>query len=295
MALSSIHADVVPREAGDMGKVAQDTSPMTSLRMISDASRSLNNVVHTDNNIAPSICYALPMTAHTVLTALKEAADPVKAAFFPRFFKTGRGQYGEGDVFLGVTVPKQRAIAKAYRALPLSEVSKLLEHELHEARLTGLLILDLQYAKGDEAAKKAVTQCYLSHVHRVNNWDLVDSSAPYILGQECIRRNDASILDEFAATDDLWKQRIAIISTYAFIRNGQYDHTLRIADKLLHHQHDLIHKAVGWMLREMGKKDKSALEGFLRQHCRHMPRTMLRYALEKFGREEREKYMKGTA
>mgnify|MGYP000092786828 CR=1 FL=1 len=184
----------------------------------------------------------------------------------------------------------QRKVAKSFKALPLGEIEKLLEDPIHELRLTALLILVLQYAKADAAAKKQIVDFYIDHLQFVNNWDLVDSSAPYILGDWLLQK-DSKILDRFAKSTHFWTQRVAIVSTYAFIKAGKFDETMRISELLLHHEHDLIHKAVGWMLREMGKKNAKLLRTFLDKYAHHMPRTMLRYAIEKFSDVERRRYM----
>lgn len=229
-----------------------------------------------------------------LISDLRSCADKEKAAFLPRFFKTGPGEYGEGDKFFGVSVPDQRKIAKKYSDMPLDFVETLLSSEYHECRLTGLLILVQKFERGNTQLKGDITRFYLEHVDRVNNWDLVDLSAAKILGMYLVGR-DVSILYELAESGDLWKQRIAVVATFSFIRMGEFEHTLRIAEILLDHPHDLIHKAVGWMLREVGKQDSAAEEGFLKQHCRTMPRTMLRYAIERFDEKKRKMYLKGEA
>ncbi len=231
------------------------------------------------------------MNAAAVRRELKLLADPDKAAFFPRFFKTGPGQYGEGDVFMGVTVPNMRVVAKQFRDLPLKEIETLLDDEVHELRLTGLLILVWQFERGDEARRKIIVKFYLSHLKRVNNWDLVDSSASYILGASLIGK-DTAVLDRMAVSKHLWTQRVAIVATHAFIRKGELSHTFRISKILLSHKHDLIHKAVGWMLREAGKRDEKALRTFLDKHRSSMPRTALRYAIERFDEPVRKRYLK---
>jgi 3-methyladenine DNA glycosylase AlkD len=223
---------------------------------------------------------------------LAELSDPEKAEFFPRFFKTLPGGYAEGDTFIGVTVPKVRWVAKKYCDLPLPKIKTLLKSAVHEHRLCALLILVGQFAKTDAAGKEKIAGFYLDNLKYVNNWDLVDLSADKILGAYLFDK-DRSILYNLCESCHLWSQRVSIISTFYFIRKGQFEDTLRLAEKLLSHKHDLIHKAAGWMLRETGKRDKNAEEKFLKKHCRTMPRTMLRYAIEKFSPEEREKYLKG--
>lgn len=232
------------------------------------------------------------MTKAQVVAALKAEADPEKAAFLPRFFKTGKGEYGEGDRFLGVTVPKQRRIARQFRELPEKEVAKLLADRRHECRLTALLIMVEQFQRGDEAIQERIAQFYLDNLDQVNNWDLVDSSAHKILGPY-LENRDRGLLDELAAADHLWKQRVAIITTCYFIVQDDFRDVKRIARTLLNHEHDLIHKAVGWMLREMGKRDRKELETFLKSRYKKMPRTMLRYAIEKLPETQRKKYLAG--
>lgn len=227
--------------------------------------------------------------------ALEEASDPAKAAFFPSFFKTGTGQYGEGDVFLGVTVPKQRAIAKTFREAPLGTVEQMLADPVHEMRLTALLILVQQFAKADADGKKAIVDFYLRHLDGVNNWDLVDGSAPSILGEWLRTKKDRSVLYRLARSGKLWRERVAMVATWALIRAGEFEDTIRIAEILLHHRHDLIHKAVGWMLREAGKKDEAVLRAFLEKHAATMPRTALRYAIERLPAASKKDYMSRKA
>lgn len=224
------------------------------------------------------------------LHELKALADAKKASFFPKFFKAGKGEYAEGDVFLGVSVPDIRNIAKKYRDLPFSEIKKLLANDYHEARLLALIILTMQYARADDAQKQKIVDFYLTQFSRVNNWDLVDSSASQILGSYLLT-HPRGMLMRFAKSPHLWTQRIAIVSTYAFIRADQFEETLNIAEIFLSHKHDLIHKATGWMLREVGKRDMTVLRKFLDRHAAEMPRTMLRYAIEKMTSGERRQYM----
>ncbi len=229
-------------------------------------------------------------TASQIQSALRAVVDPQKAEFLPRFFKTGPGEYGEGDRFLGVVVPQQRKIAGRFRQLPLPQVAVLLKSAYHEDRLTGLFILVRQFEKSGTAQRQAIFDLYVKHMRRVNNWDLVDGSAPQIVGG-WLAGCDKALLDEWALSDHLWTRRIAIMATYYEIKQNRYTDTLRIAARLLHDPHDLIHKAVGWMLREVGKRDLETEERFLRRHCAIMPRTMLRYAIEKFPAEKRRAYM----
>src|SRR3990167_10649627 len=204
---------------------------------------------------------------------LEKAANPEKVNIYQRFFKTGKGEYGEGDIFIGLTVPKQREIAKKYVSLDLNDVNDLLSNKVHEYRLTGFLVLFRSFEKADEKEKKNIVEFYLKNIKSANNWDLIDCVADKILGNYLIDK-DKKILYDLAKTDNLWKKRIAIISTFEFIKNNQFEDTLKISEILLNDEHDLIHKAVGWMLREVGKKDLEVLENFLKKHYRKMPRTM---------------------
>lgn len=227
--------------------------------------------------------------------ALRQRSDPAKAAFFPRFFKAGKGEYGEGDVFMGVTVPLMREVAKEFRAAPLETIEEMLADPVHEMRLTALHILVLRFKKADAEGKKAIADFYLRHLDGVNNWDLVDSSAPQILGAWLLLKKDRSVLYRLARSGKLWRERVAIVATQELIRDGEFEDTIRIATILLHHKHDLIHKAVGWMLREMGKKDEKALRAFLGEHAATMPRTALRYAIERMGAVDRSAYMRAKS
>lgn len=232
------------------------------------------------------------MNADSVIIELKSQSNAIKAEFFLRFFKAGKGEYAEGDKFLGVTVPSQRTIAKKYKDIDLNEVEKLLKSEFHEARLTALLILTYKYAKANDDLKKEIYKFYLSNTQYINNWDLVDSSSYKIVGNYLLNNDmDGKVLYDLALSTNLWEQRIAIISTFEFIKNNSFEHTIKISKKLLNHKHDLIHKAVGWMLREMGKRDKAKLLEFLNKHYKKMPRTMLRYSIEKLNKQEKLKYM----
>lgn len=219
-------------------------------------------------------------------------ADKERAAVSMRFFKTGPGEYGEGDQFLGLTVPQTRSLVKLGDALDETGLLSLLHSEWHEERLLALFILErwFVHASSDEARRKRVVALYLANTKWVNNWDLVDSSAPYILGPWLLRR-DRSILATLAASGSLWEQRIAVLATFAFIREGEFSDTLRICKSLLAHAHDLMHKACGWMLREVGKRDLSTLRAFLDENAPFMPRTMLRYSIEKLPEHERREYL----
>jgi len=217
--------------------------------------------------------------------------NPTKAQILSGFFKTGKGQYGEGDVFLGITVPLQRKLAGKYLNLKMSDIQKLLNSKIHEHRLTALFILIAQYQKSNLETKEKIVNFYLKNLKNINNWDLVDLSAPKILGHY-LQDKDKSLLYELAKSNNLWKKRISIFTTYTFIKNKQFDNTLKIAELLLNDKHDLIHKAVGWMLREIGKIDQKTEEIFLKKYYKIMPRTMLRYAIEKFPEEKRKYYLK---
>tara|TARA_Y100000310_G_scaffold162731_1_gene162675 strand:- start:6977 stop:7684 length:708 start_codon:yes stop_codon:yes gene_type:complete len=226
---------------------------------------------------------------------LKKHADSEKAKILHRFFKTGKGQYGEGDIFLGIVVPKQREIVKKFGGdLSIAHVQKLINSKIHEERLIGLLILVERYKKGDEKEKKFIFNLYLSNSKKVNNWDLVDLTAPNIVGNYLLnKKQERKILYKLAKSENLWEKRIAIISTFAFIRKNDFADTLKISKILLKDKHDLIHKAVGWMLREVGKRDQDKEEKFLKKHYKNMPRTMLRYAIERFEESLRKKYLNG--
>lgn len=230
-------------------------------------------------------------TAKAVSKELKRAGTPEKAKGFAWFFKTKEGEYGFGDVFYGVMVPQQRAIAKQFHDLPLPEIAQLLQNKVHECRLTALMILVGQYVRADEKGKARIVKFYLANRARVNNWDLVDLSAPYILG-DYLRTHDRTILYKLAKSQVLWDRRIAIVATAMLIRHDEYEDTLRVSEILLGDKHDLIHKAVGWMLREVGKRSLAAEEKFLKRHKAKMPRTALRYAIERFPEPIRKEYLK---
>jgi len=208
------------------------------------------------------------------------------------FFKTGKGEYGEGDKFVGIKVPAQRKIAKQFSKLNLEDLQILLNSKIHEERLISLLILVGKYDKADEKEKESIYAFYKKNSRKINNWDLVDLSAPKIIGTHLLNR-DKKILYKYAHSNNLWQKRISIISTYSFIKNHDFKTTLEIADVLLNDDHDLIHKAVGWMLREVGKQDMNTLENFLKTRYNKMPRTMLRYSIEKFPEKKRKKYLIG--
>ncbi len=229
---------------------------------------------------------------HPVKIALSEQRDPEKAKFFPRFFKSGPGQYGDGDKFLGVTVPVQRKIAKQFPELSSNDLTTLLHDEYHEVRLTALFILTGRYQKAKSVKEKSHwNEFYLAHLDQVNNWDLVDATAYKILGAEWLRTKQTHSLDDLANSGHLWRERVAVIASFALIKAHQFEPTLQLCERFLGHQHDLIHKATGWMLREVGKADKETLVRFLTEHANKMPRTMLRYAIEKMPKLERERWM----
>lgn len=230
-------------------------------------------------------------TTAKIIEELEKYIDPVKREYLPNFFKTGKGQYGEGDKFLGIVVPNTRLVAKKFKDLPLNAVEELLMSDYHEHRLCSLLILVERFKKADENTRKLIYDFYISHTDRINNWDLVDLSCYQIVGtyledksrEELYRRAESTLL---------WDQRIAIVSTFQFIKNNDFTDIYSLAEKLLLHKHDLMQKAIGWMLREAGKRDKKQLISFLDKFYHQMPRTMLRYSIEKFSDEERKYYMK---
>ncbi len=227
---------------------------------------------------------------------LKSLADNERARHSMLFFKTGKGDYGEGDKFLGVTVPSQRKVAKKYyKNLSIVEVIQLLQSEIHEYRLTALFMLVYKFQKASEADREKIFKLYLRNTKQVNNWDLVDSSAPHILGRYMFEHlEERKVLYKFVKSKNLWERRIAVLATFWFINKGNFDDFLKIAELLLSDSHDLIHKAVGWGLREVGKRNIHAEKSFLNKHYKKMPRTMLRYAIEKFDEQERQSYLKGT-
>lgn len=233
---------------------------------------------------------AKALTAAEAQRDLKTLANSDLAAHAQGFFKTGPGQYGAGDKFLGIRVPAVRNVAKQYRQLPHTEVVALLASPWHEARLLALLIWVLQFAKADETEQKAIYDLYLANTARINNWDLVDTSAPAIVGGYLMARKRQP-LHKLVKSPDLWERRISIVATHYFIRQGDVEETLLLAEKLLGDKHDLIHKATGWMLREVGKQHEPALHGFLALHAPRLPRTMLRYAIERFAPDVRQRYM----
>ncbi len=233
------------------------------------------------------------VSAAQVKRELKALADSPQGKTLSRFFKTGPGEYGEGDIFLGVKVPDERRVARKYRNLPLGEVLKLLQSKIHDHRQTALFILVDQFHRAEPLGQQKIYQLYLDNTQFVNNWDLVDCSAPKIIGAYLLNKSaERKILYKLAKSKNLWERRIAILATYAFIKKGQFANTLKITEMLLADEHDLIHKAVGWMLREVGKADQKEEEKFLKKYYRQMPRTMLRYAIEKFPEPKRQHYLK---
>ncbi len=224
---------------------------------------------------------------------LRSLGDAAIAEHSARFFKTGKGEYGEGDRFLGIRVPVIRKQVRIFRDAPLRSVVALLRSKFHEERLLAVLLLVDKYRRGDAAQKQRIFDLYLEHRAQVNNWDLVDSSAHLIVGPQ-LESGDRVLLYELAESDDLWDRRIAMMATYHYIRNDEFADALRLAAKLRDDEQDLIHKAVGWMLREIGNRDQAAEERFLERHYRRMPRTMLRYAIEKFPETRRRAYLDGT-
>src|SRR3989344_6082562 len=226
----------------------------------------------------------------TVKEELKSKANSEKAKILSGFFKTGKGEYGEGDVFLGVVVPELRKIAKKYSGIDSMEVGELLNSKIHEERLCALFILIGHYKKADLEQREKIVRFYLANTKNINNWDLVDLSAPNILGDYLLDK-DRVVLYRLVKSENLWERRIAVLSTFTFIREGQFKDSLRIFAILLKDKHDLIHKAVGWMLREIGKRDVNVLRAFLNKHYKEMPRTMLRYAIEKLDEKERKGFL----
>lgn len=232
------------------------------------------------------------MDVRTIQSKLKGLANKKNAEVAQRFFKTGPGEYGEGDIFLGIRVPVLRGLAKGYQTITLKEAEHLLKSPIHEERLLALFILIRIYSRAEEDIKKAIYELYLKNTKFINNWDLVDASAEYIVGDFLLGK-EKNPLYQLAGSKNLWERRISIMSTFCFIKRRQYTETLKVAKTLLNDKENLIHKAVGWMLREIGKRDLSLEEEFLKAHYKEMPRTMLRYAIEKFPETKRQGYLKG--
>ena len=232
------------------------------------------------------------LTAESLIECLQVLEDKQKAKFLQGFFKTGKGQYAEGDIFLGIKVPETRQVAKAFQRIPIIEVEKVLKSVYHEVRLCGLMILVEKFKKAGEAEKKMIVDFYLSNTQYINNWDLVDLSCYRILGNYLLDK-PRDILYRLAKSNNMWEQRMAIVSTWTFIRNREFEDTLSISEILLDHPHDLIHKAVGWMLRELSKRDELLMLQFIQTHYHKISRTTLRYAIERLPQEARKNIMKG--
>ena len=232
------------------------------------------------------------LTLKSLKKELKSKANPKQAKNLQRFFKTGPGEYGEGDIFLGLKVGGSREIAKKYKDLSLKETEKLLHSKIHEERLIALLILIHKFQTGKENLKEKIFKLYLKNTKYINNWDLVDFSAHKIIG-EYLRNKSKKILYKLVKSKNIWERRIAVLSTFQFIANNEFKESLKISKLLLKDKHDLIHKAVGWMLREIGKRSLVTEEKFLKTHYKNMPRTMLRYAIERFPEKRRQAYLKG--
>jgi 3-methyladenine DNA glycosylase AlkD len=231
------------------------------------------------------------MKAKEISKRLRKMGDKEDARFLQGFFKTGAGQYGEGDIFLGIRVPALRALAKEYKALPPEKILPLLQSPYHEERLFALILLVNAFVYGDKTSRKKIYKLYMANIRYINNWDLVDISAPNIVGAFLLERSKRPLYQLVKSTS-LWKRRIAVLATFFFIKSGKFSDALKIAKILLYDEEDLIHKAAGWMLREVGKRDIKYAETFLQKHCQVMPRTMLRYAIEKFTPEKKRKYMR---
>ena len=234
------------------------------------------------------------MNATDIRAEFRQLGNPAIAEHSARFFKTGKGEYGEGDRFLGIRVPETRKAVKRYREAPMRSVLSLLKSPYHEERLLAALMLVDRFESGDEAAQRNIYDAYLKHTNYLNNWDIIDGSAHKIVGP-WLEKRSRRLLYRLAKSASLWERRIAIMSTYHFIRLHDFDDTLAIAELLLNDDHDLIHKASGWMLREVGNRHRQSEDRFLRRHYRSMPRTMLRYAIEKYPEKQRKAYLNGTA
>ncbi|MDP8236608.1 MAG: DNA alkylation repair protein [Candidatus Erginobacter occultus] len=230
---------------------------------------------------------------NAIRAALRESEDTSDADFLRRYFKTAPGEYGEGDRFIGVRVPEVRRVARRFRNLSLSKTLVLLKSEIHEERFLALVILTEKFRRGAPDEQSEIYREYLNHTRFINNWDLVDASADRIVGAY-LRARSRRPLYGLARSELLWERRIAVMATFHFIKNGEFEETLKIAGMLLADREDLIHKAVGWMLREVGKRDRDLEELFLRERYRRMPRTMLRYAIEKFPENLRQQYLRGA-
>ncbi|MCX6742125.1 MAG: DNA alkylation repair protein [Candidatus Pacearchaeota archaeon] len=233
------------------------------------------------------------LDANDLKKELERCANPEKAKQLSRYFKTGKGEYGEGDIFLGLTSAGQREVAKKYLDLCFDDIQKLLNSKIHEERQIALIVLRKTFEKSkNNSEKKRIFDFYLKNSKNINNWDLVDLSAPNIIGTYLLDK-DRAILYKLAKSHDLWERRIAVLATFMFIKNNEFKDSLRIAEILSNDKHDLMHKAVGWMLREIGKRDQDKEEEFLKKHYKKMPRTMLRYAIERFDEKKRRRYLEG--
>lgn len=235
----------------------------------------------------------MAQTVSHVKKDLRSFANPEKVHIYQNFFKTGKGEYGEGDKFLGITMPNIRTVARKYHEIEFDHLKKLLQSPFHEDRMCAIVMLTLQFEKGNKTKKKKIYTYYLSNIKKsLNNWDFVDVSAPKIVGEYLLDK-DRKVLYKLAQSKNLWEKRVSIIATARFIRESDFTDTISFSEILLHDKHDLIHKAVGWMLREVGKEDIKILEKFLKKYYKEMPRTMLRYAIEKFPEKRRKAYLKG--
>ena len=226
-----------------------------------------------------------------IIDELQLLSTDEKRNILPRFFKTCKGEYGEGDKFLGVSMPDVRKVAKNHKNATINELTEMMQSEWHEVRLCSLLIMVEQFKKTDDEGRKRIVDFYLTVTNRINNWDLVDLSCPAIIGEYLLNRSH-DLLYRLAESSLLWENRIAIVSTIIFIRHGQLDDTFNLSTKMMNHPHDLMHKAIGWMLREAGKRDESRLYNYVKTYSLEMPRTMLRYAIEKFDKNVRAELMK---
>jgi len=232
------------------------------------------------------------MELYNIQSKLRKLGNKQKARVLQRFFKTDTGEYGEGDIFLGIRVPEVRKLAKKYKDIKISDVRNLLKSPIHEERLLALLIFVIKYSKGTDLVKRRVYEVYLKNTRHINSWDLVDLSAEKIVGDYLIDKSKKPLYN-LARSKSLWERRISVMATFHFIKQNKFAETLIIAEILLADKEDLIHKAVGWMLREIGKRHLPTEEKFLNKHCQEMPRTMLRYAIERFPESKRQGYLKG--
>jgi 3-methyladenine DNA glycosylase AlkD len=247
----------------------------------------------TDRRPIPPKAPASAPTLAMLRAELYALADPADAIHLQRFFKTAPGEYGAGDKFLGLRVPALRKLVRDYRQLNDADALEMLASSWHEERLLALMLLVDGYDRGDESRRERIHRAYLEHTRYINNWDLVDASAEHIVGPH-LKAQEIALLEKLARSDDIWERRIAIISTFHFIKRNEFAPTLKIARLLLEDSHDLIHKAVGWMLREVGKRDREVEDAFLKKHYKTMPRTMLRYAIERHPETLRKRYLAGT-